>query len=140
MKSKDQILLEEAYNEILLSELNWNGVKGALAAGAIALGGAACKDDSCSKTQQPVPIEAKASKSDFLSKLGPRDEFLKKKHAAFSKMVASNPSHTIDNITVAEYLKRIESLTPQQIQKIRAAEMVGNGGDFLDKYIQPNKR
>ena len=139
MKSKDQQLLEEAYQDVLLNELNW---KGALAAGALALGGVACKEDgTCSKGQEPASIEAKAtSGSSFVSKLGPRDEFLKKKHAAFSKMVASNPSHTIDNITVAEYLKRIESLTPQQIQKIRAAEMVGNGGDFLDKYIQPNKR
>lgn len=139
MKSKDQILLEEAYQEVLLTELNW---KGALAAGALALGGVACKEDgTCSKGQEPAPIEAKAAfGSSFASKLGPRDEFLKKKHAAFSKMAASNPNHTIDSITVTEYLKRIEKLTPQQIQKIRAAEMVGNGGDFLDKYIQPNKR
>jgi hypothetical protein len=139
MKSEDQLLLEEAYQDVLLNELNW---KGALAAGAMALGGVACKEDgTCSKGQEPAPIEAKAaSGSSFASKLGPRDEFLKKKHAAFSKMVASNPSHTIDSITVTEYLKRMEKLNPQQIQKIRAAEMVGNGGDFLDKYIQPNKR
>jgi len=80
------------------------------------------------------------NEQNFLDKLGPRDEFLQNKHAAFSKMVADNPNHTIDNITAKEYLRRIENLTPQQIQKIRAAEMVGNGGDFLDKYIQPNRR
>lgn len=36
MKSKDQQLLEEAYEEVLLQELNW---KGALAAGAMAASG-----------------------------------------------------------------------------------------------------
>ena len=33
MKSKDQLLLEEAYSEVLLNEVNWKGV---LAAGALA--------------------------------------------------------------------------------------------------------
>ena len=139
MKNRDTQMLEEAYQDVLLNEFNW---KGALAAGALALGGVACKEDGTySKGREPASIEAKATSGrSFVSKLGPRDGFLKKTHAAFSKMVASNPSHTINNITVAEYLKRIESLTPQQIQTIRAAEMVGSGEDFLDKYIQPNKR
>lgn len=139
MKSKDQLLLEEAYQDVLLNEFNW---KGALAAGAIALGGVACKDNgTCSKGHERAPIEAKAtSGSSFVSKLGPRDGFLKKHHAAISKMVASNPNHKISSITAGEYLKRMEKLTPKQIQVIRTAEMTGSGEDFLEDYIQTNKR
>lgn len=80
-----------------------------------------------------------AGGEDFEEKLGPKDEWLKKRHEAYSKMVDTNPNHTVGSITADEYLKRIENLTPDQIQKIRAeANLKGSGQNALAQFIQSN--
>jgi len=58
MRDKDTELLEEAYNNVLLSELNWRGAAAGLALGALGAGNAQASSEKYPQDMDGAAIES----------------------------------------------------------------------------------
>ena len=105
MKSKDQELLEEAYNEVMLNELNW---KGALAAGAMATSGLLGGGTAMAASEPSNDFVS--SRIETITKHAPNEE----------------GSSYIGGVEVFRYLALANKLTPKEKQLIQAASKLSN--------------